>query len=333
MMETKSNTLTGAPPRLINSVVAGFNTVAGHIQLILIPFVLDLFLWFGPHLRINDLFKPILNEWVNTVIQMGSADMTQLVLDNRNAFQQLLETFNLFSVVRTWPIGVPSLMAPLSAMETPIGNAPIQEIASFRSAFLIWLGILALGIVVGSLYFLLIAFFSADTRPQPSLSWALKSIFQTFSLTFAMIMALVALAIPAALVLSISALISPGIAQIILLVMSFFILWSLLPLVFSPHGIFSFGQSALVSILTSTRLVRHFMPGTGMFVLIIILLSEGLDVVWRAAPPNSWMTLVGIAGHAFVTTSLVAASFIYYQGGMRWMQENLQQASVKTRSA
>ena len=35
------------------------------------------------------------------------------------------------------------------------------------------------------------------------------------------------------------------------------------------------------------------------------------------------MTLVGIGGHAFITTGLLAASFIYYQGGMRWMQENL----------
>ena len=332
-MESKSTPLTGVPPRLINSIVAGFNTVAGHIQLILIPFILDIFLWFGPHLRINDLFKPVLNEWMNTVTQMGSTDMTQLVIANRKAFQQLLETFNLFSVVRTWPIGVPSLVAPLGAMNTPFGNAPIQEIDSLKIAFLIWLGILALGIVIGSLYFLSIAFFSADIRPQPSLGWVVKGIFQTFSLTFALLMALIALAIPAVLVLSVSALISPAIAQIILLVMTFFILWSLLPLVFSAHGIFSYGQSAIVSILTSTRLVRNFLPGTGMFVLILILLNEGLNVVWRAAPTSSWMILIGIAGHAFVTTSLVAASFIYYQGGMRWMQENLKQAPVKTTSA
>lgn len=332
-MESKSKTLTGTPPRLMNSVVAGFNTVAGHIQLILIPLLLDIFLWFGPHLRVNDLFKPVINEWMNSVMQMGSADMTQLVVENRKVFQELFQSLNLFSLVRTWPIGVPSLIAPLGAMDTPFGAAPIQEITTIRMAFLAWLGILVLGIVIGSLYFLAVAFFSADTRPQPSVKWALKGIIQTFSLTIAVLIALIALMIPAALVLSVSAMISPGIAQIILLVITFFMLWSVLPLVFSPHGIFSYGQSALVSILTSARLVRHFMPGTGMFVLILILLSEGLDVVWRAAPSNSWMTLVGIAGHAFVTTSLVAASFIYYQGGMRWMQENSQPAPVKTRGA
>lgn len=331
-METKSTTLTGAPPRLINSIVAGFNTVAGHIQLILIPVLLDVFLWLGLHLRINNLFRPLLEEWMNTVTQLGSADMTQLVTENRKAFQQLFESFNLFSTVRTWPIGVPSLLSSLGSMTTPLGAAPIHEITSFRTAFLIWVGILVFGVISGSLYCLSIAYFSADIRPTLSLNWAWNGILQTFTLTLAMIMAIVAFAIPATLLLSVSALISPGIAQIILLVITFFLLWSLLPLVFSAHGIYSYGQNALASILTSTRLVRHFMPGTGMFVLIVILMSEGLDVVWRSAPSTSWMTLVGIAGHAFITTSLVAASFIYYQGGMRWMQENLQQAPIKTRS-
>lgn len=332
-MESKSTTLTGTPPRLINSIVAGFNTVTGHIQLILVPILLDIFLWFGPHLRINDLFRPLMDEWMNTVMQLGSTDMTQLVVENRKAFQQLFESFNLFSVVRTWPIGVPSLLSSLETMQTPFGAAPIQEITSYRGAFFLWIGILAFGVLMGSLYFLSVAYFAADVRPKTSVNWALKGILQTFTLTLALVMAIIALAIPATLVLSVSALISPGLAQIILLVVTFFLLWSLLPLVFSAHGIYTYGQSALVSILTSTRLVRHFMPGTGMFVLIVILLSEGLDVVWRSAPASSWMTLIGIAGHAFITTSLIAASFIYYQGGMRWMQENLQQAPIKTRSA
>jgi hypothetical protein len=32
------------------------------------------------------------------------------------------------------------------------------------------------------------------------------------------------------------------------------------------------------------------------------------------------MTLVGILGHAFVTTSLLAASFIYYRDMQVWLQ-------------
>ena len=332
-MDTKTSTLIGTPPRLMNSVLAGFNTVASHIQLIAIPVLVDLFIWFGPHLRINTLVQPLLNEWMQTVLQVGSSDMRQMVVANKALFQALFEQFNLFSLLRTWPVGVPSLMAPLGAMQTPLGSAPIWEAASYNSAVLAWIGLLLLGVVIGSLYFSAVAYFSADFRPTRALRWAAWSILQTLLLSVGVIIAILAASIPAVLILSILTLISPGISQLVLLAASFFILWSLLPLVFSPHGIFAYGQSALVSLLTSARLVRRYLPGTGLFCLTVILLSEGLDVVWRAAPPNSWMTLVGIAGHAFITTSLLAASFIYYQGGIRWMQESLQQMAAKPQNA
>ena len=45
-----------------------------------------------------------------------------------------------------------------------------------------------------------------------------------------------------------------------------------------------------------------------------------LAVCVLAAFPDSWMTLIGIAGHAFITTSLLAASFIYYRDMQVWLQ-------------
>jgi hypothetical protein len=36
------------------------------------------------------------------------------------------------------------------------------------------------------------------------------------------------------------------------------------------------------------------------------------------------MTLVGILGHAFVSTSLLAASFIFYQDMQTWIEAALQ---------
>ena len=197
---------------------------------------------------------------------------------------------------------------------------------------LISLGIMLSGLAIGSFYFSSVAYFSAD-HPMPvtfarRIMWGFL---QTVSLTFILVVVLLAITIPATLILSVIAMINPGIAQFIVLIAVFFLLWMMLPLVFSPHGIFAYGQNAIASLLTSTRLVRNFLPGTGLFLLIIILLSEGLNVVWRAAPADSWMTLIGIGGHAFITTGLLAGSFIYYQGGMRWMQENLEKvvSSIK----
>ena len=82
------------------------------------------------------------------------------------------------------------------------------------------------------------------------------------------------------------------------------------------------------SILLSIRMVRFFLPGTGMFVLTAILISEGMNLLWELPDPTSWLTLVGIAGHAFIVTAMLAASFIYYRDGLHWMQENIQRMST-----
>jgi uncharacterized membrane protein YdcZ (DUF606 family) len=82
--------------------------------------------------------------------------------------------------------------------------------------------------------------------------------------------------------------------------------------------------SALTSMLTSMRMMRFILPGTGLFFLTIVILSQGLDLLWQVPPASSWLSLVGIAGHAFITTALLAASFRYYQDATVWLQEFLQ---------
>jgi hypothetical protein len=63
------------------------------------------------------------------------------------------------------------------------------------------------------------------------------------------------------------------------------------------------------------------LPSTGLFLLVALLISQGLDTLWRAPGETSWLTMVGVAGHAFITTSLLAASFVYYQDANRWIQQ------------
>jgi hypothetical protein len=104
-------------------------------------------------------------------------------------------------------------------------------------------------------------------------------------------------------------------------------LWFLVPLLFSPHGIFINQQNAFASIMTSVRMVRYYLPGTSLFLLALLVISNGLNILWRVPPSSSWMMVIGIFGHAFIYTSLLAASFSYYRGGFDWMQANLKRFS------
>ena len=47
------------PPGVISSIKAGFDTIATHITAILLPLLLNLFLWLGPRLRMDALFNLI----------------------------------------------------------------------------------------------------------------------------------------------------------------------------------------------------------------------------------------------------------------------------------
>jgi hypothetical protein len=108
----------------------------------------------------------------------------------------------------------------------------------------------------------------------------------------------------------------------------FVLLWMFMPLIFSPHGVYVINQKAFPSMLLSMRMVRFFLPGTGMFVVTAAMVSEVLNMVWTIPDATTWLTLVGIFGHAFIVTALLAASFIYYREGLRWMQETIQHMST-----
>ena len=62
---------------------------------------------------------------------------------------------------------------------------------------------------------------------------------------------------------------------------------------------------------------------TSLFILSILVISEGLDILWRVPSENSWLTLVGVGGHAFITSALLASSFIYYRDADKWTQGTL----------
>ncbi|HET8669943.1 MAG TPA: hypothetical protein VFM05_04760, partial [Candidatus Saccharimonadales bacterium] len=122
-----------------------------------------------------------------------------------------------------------------------------------------------------------------------------------------------------------------GAALFILLALSF---WLIVPLFFTPHGIFVRRQNAFHSIFTSLRMARFALPTSGLFVICWFLLSTGLNYLWSVPPENSWMTLVGIGGHAFITTALLSASFVYYRDMNAWLQtvfERLQQKQTTQR--
>jgi hypothetical protein len=74
-------------------------------------------------------------------------------------------------------------------------------------------------------------------------------------------------------------------------------------------------------LISSIRFTNVTFTKTSMFIMLAILGNQGLKIVWQIPPENSWLMVISIIGHAFVTTGMLAASFIYYQDLIRWVEE------------
>ena len=304
------------PPGIINSIKAGFDMIASHITAILLPLMLNLFLWLGPRLRMNALFDSIKSE-VIAIWKAGGvpAEDIQRIL---SWYETTIPSINLFWLLRTLPIGISSLLFPQQTASTPLGNPLILQVSAV--SLVGWIFILnLLGWIGGGLYFRSVAWLAIQDKNNPPIRIS-RVIVQTVLTSIFWSILSVMILVPVFLVLAVVLQFSPFIANLLVLFLSLVSMWVVVPLFFWPHGIFLRRQNFATAIFSSVQMTRFTLPTSSMFVLTIFLLSVGLNFLWSIPPQDSWMTLVGIFGHSFVTTALLAASFVYYRDMNTWLQ-------------
>lgn len=323
-MDTNSTTeVLPAPPSLMNALMAGFDAVTSHISLILLPIILDLLLWLGPRLRVDGVILPALEQTSKNIPSIVNADDWAKALTEITKF--FSERFNLFTLLRTYPVGIPSLMSSRFPSQSP-GAGPMVWQSEVGMLFLLEvLGMLLAGLILGAFYFSSVSQFTLFKGS--SWSSALKELpnasRQVLVLSLFWLFLFLAVSLPVSCVVSSFTSGGSTIGKIGIMLYGGLLLWLAFPLVLSPHGIFVHRDSALASIRRSVKITRMTLPSTSLLFLLILLISQGMDVIWSSSKDTSWLSLVGIAGHAFVTTGLLAASFIYYKEADQWVQLTL----------
>ena len=304
------------PPGVISSIKAGFDTVAAHITAILLPLALNLFLWLGPRLHMDQLFNSVKDD-VILIWQTGgvSAEDIQRVMDGYN---RTIPMINLFWLLRTIPIGISSLLFPKEISQTPLGNPSILQVNAWNLFGWIFLLVLV-GWIGGGLYFRSVAWLATANKGDLPMSVA-RAIAQTILISIFWLILAMVIVVPIFLVLALVLQFNTFIANLLVLFVSLASMWVIVPLFFWPHGVFVRKQNVITSIISSVQMVRFTLPTSSMFVLTVFLLSFGLNFLWNIPPEDSWMTIIGILGHSFVTTALLAASFIYYRDMNIWLQ-------------
>lgn len=316
-----------APPSLPATLMAGFDTITNHLGLVLFPIVLDLYLWLGPHLSLKKLVESMINQMVS-MANTQVPETVQAIEFSRSMWLLIAGRLNLFSALRSFPVGVPSLMVARQPVEAPVGGSLVWNVPSLGGAAGLWLLLTLLGLVLGALYFALVAQVSltgkVDWRATLG-QWPWASL-QVICLALLLGGLLLAISIPGSCLITAISFTGLPVAQLGVLLFGVMVLWVMFPLLFSAHGIFTYQFKMWVSVRQGVRLTRLTLPRTGMMFLIMLVISEGLDTLWRVPPESSWISVVGVFGHAFVSTSLLAASFIYYRDASRWVQRLIQQS-------
>jgi hypothetical protein len=114
--------------------------------------------------------------------------------------------------------------------------------------------------------------------------------------------------------------VSSGLAQFLSMIFMIMIAWLIIPLFFTMHGIF-LGNGVIESLKMSFNLARWFFYLNKLFYCRDRGHFSGMNLIWTIPQPDSWLLLIGITGHAFITTSLISASFILYQQYLSWISE------------
>jgi len=310
------------PPNVLKSIRNGFDTITKHLILLLFPIGLDLVLWFGPHLQIKSQIERLIDE-MNQVSALLAPDFGEIVEAGQEIWLMAAERINLLLALRSFPIGIFSLFSSILPVENPIGKPMSWDISNLTSIVIISLGLFLLGLTIGGLYFSSVrqaALFDELNWRTIINRWPRISL-QSFQLSLMWLILFLGILVLGSCVATGITFFSASLGQFVIILFGIVSFWLIFPLFFSPHGIFTNQQKAWKSMLQSIRLTNVTFFKTGLFIMLAILVTQGLNQVWQIPPEDSWLMVISIIGHAFVTTGMLAASFVYYQEMVRWVEE------------
>ena len=311
-----SDTLSEPPQKpigVIASLASGLDTVIQGWWITLFPLALDLFLWFGVQLSVRPIAERVVSDLVDLT---GPNQLFDLILE---AATEL----NYFSLISVAPLGIPSLMSVKLPHQTPLGAPSVLTVDNELVWFAVFFGLSIIGLLLGGFYLGLIAQQVRDK--QANLKRLLKLVPRYWAYVLAMIVGLLVvaaiLAVPLLILATLLAGLSTSIASLVIWVGFMILMWLIFHLVFTVHAMLLSEMNLPQALWTSVRLTTfNSFPTMGLLVLFAGI-STGMNFLWGLPAENSWMLLVGVVGHAVISSGLVAATFIFYQDRHRYWRQ------------
>jgi len=324
-MDTTNREESAGPLGVVGCLAAGFDVLSRNPWLVVLPVLLDLFLWLGPQISIAPLLQ-----------RFDALLMAQPTLDPATARQlaqaiQLLdlfgEQFNLLSLFSVLPLlNVPTLLAQHApGMVSPLGESHLLLVPSVFVLMIWGVSLILVGLALGFLYVNSLAnrirvMSSPDEQERERqlssaqvFNRAVGKLVRVFLFATGVLMTgMVLVPLWALLVGALLTIVEP----LGLVVWAFSIGlagYVALHLLFVVPGVVLGGRGLLRAIWESIVLIHTQFPSVVGLVVLVIVIYEGLGYVWSLPSGDSWSLLVGILGNGCIATGLTAATFVFYQ--------------------
>ena len=324
------------PLSVIDVLTAGFEIVRKRPWTMLIPIVMDVGIWLSPRISLAELFRPALTQWFDTTAL--SPDAAASAEETRQLVSQFVNSFNLFGLVSAAlnsAVRLPALLSfdggdihsPINALAytLPLQSAPL--------ALFLFVPLFLLALLPAAFF---VEWIAQGVRPlgnAPGFAWVPRvAILWLKLIAFSALLVFILLA--TGLVLLIGQLFAPGNGDIgsfiaALVVVGWF--WISIYFFFTVCAMAVSNVGLLEAIRRSVLIFRfHFWASLGLFALSLFL-DRGLALVWHGLAVSPLGLLLGIVANAFIGTSLLAASMVFYQDRMSFTEKRLASARVARR--
>ncbi len=321
-MTTTEKFRTPTPPvGVIESLSQGFETVAGNLGLLLLPLLLDLLLWVGPRLAFGPAIEAAYREVWKPALVNSEQEIPEAAAE---LFQFMATASETVPPVYLPVLGIPSLMAWHAAQPLPFSYTPPVWVID-TPAGIMGVEVLALGsgIILISFYITLIAQQVGEGRIslRNVLARLPANVFWLSLFVVGGGILLLAMFLPFFVLAAGLSLLNGFLGNIATVGGMVFLLWVSLFGIFTVHSIVMHRRNLFGALWDSVRVVQWNMSATLFLVLLIVVLNSALSFVWSLADTASWLALPAIAGNAFISTGLWAATFVFFKDRYRYWRE------------
>ena len=296
-----------------SALASGFDLTAKHPWLLLLPILLDLFLWLGPRLRFQAVIEKIL----------AALPLEAEALELSNQLSQMAPQTNLFSMLSVRLMGIPALLAGLAPEKTPM-VARIMEISGGAEWILLFVLLSVAGLFLTAIYYVAISAVVKQQAPTNIGDWLAaiaRSWLRLLALAVLFVFVAAIIYVPISFIGAIVFILNSTLGMMVVLLAPLFLVWIIIYLSFAPPAITLNKRSLVQAVKESMQLVQGNLAAVLTILLLILLLGAIVDWLLIQADNGTWLTLFNIIIHAFVHTGFITAFFIIYQDRARRLAE------------